>query len=349
MSTRGREAGWIDLYRADPTATPFQSPAWVESWCRAYAPADVRTVATRGGPGEGEVARTVLVAERHRGVRVLRPAGGNLADFTDVLLDRSVPGAPRALVDALLASDDWDVVDFPEVPPNGGVSRLLASWPGRFLVSDSSVCPELVTARFTDFLAGLPRARRHDIRRRVRCLQRAGIEDHRVTEPSEVAAAAERLLALHYLQWAGRPMNPQHESTAFRRHFVASARDLSAHGEAIIVEYRQAGEVVASTLYFVGREVLGGYLYGYHPRLRAGLDLNTLFVQGALDLAYELGLPRFSQLRGIESAKLKWYPTLQQNQRILLVHPHSARGNVFAAATAVRRRTGRMVRRAGLV
>jgi hypothetical protein len=106
---------------------------------------------------------------------------------------------------------------------------------------------------------------------------------------------------------------------------------------------------VASTLYFVGREVLGGYLYGYHPRLRAGLDLNTLFVQGALDLAYELGLPRFSQLRGIESAKLKWYPTLQQNQRILLVHPHSARGNVFAAATAVRRRTGRMVRRAGLV
>ena len=331
-------AAWEDLYGADPGATPFQAPAWIGSWCRAYAPDRVRTVAVRGGRHGGEIARVVLVPEMRRGIRVLRPAGGNLADFTDVLLDASAPDAARALAEALVAGADWDVLDFPEVPPGGGVHRLRYVWPGRSLVTDSSVCPELVPAPFADFLAALPGDRRRHLAYRVRSLARAGIEDVRVTQPAAVAVSATRLLRLHDLQWAGRPMNPEHRTVAFRRHFVASARDLAARGQAVVIDYRQAGELVASALNLVGNNVLGGYLYGYHPRLRTGLDIGTMFTRSALELAYELGLPRFSQLRGVEPAKLKWGPTLRSNHRVVLVHPRSLRGRSYVAAVTLRHR-----------
>jgi len=269
---------------------------------------------------------------------VLAPLGGALTDFTDVLVDDDVAApAARLLVEALLADSGWQVLDLPEVRPGAVAGAALwDAWPGGRRAAPASVCLELAVAPLDEFLHGLPRSTRKNIRRKLKRLDSAEL-DVREVVPADAARAVADLLRLHAEQWHGRGINPHHLTGAFAGHLTRSTAAMVASGQAAVLEYRFAGRLRASELLLVGRDFVGAYLYGAEPALREEIDVSTSMLPDLLAFAHRLGRPALSLLRGEEDYKLRWRPHPVQNRRILLTRPGSARGAAYASGVRAHR------------
>ncbi|MFI7598066.1 GNAT family N-acetyltransferase [Actinoplanes sp. NPDC049681] len=322
---------WEDLYARCATASPFQSYSWLESWWHSYAtPGTLRLVLVRH---EGRlVGAAPLQVRRQAGCTVLTPLGGALADFTDVLAaDGVVRPAARILARALLLEPGWQAVDLPESRP-GAVSgtALWDAWQGGRWRTPASLCLELPASPMEDLVRVLPPKTRKTVRRRLNQLDRAGVAVRAVTA-AEAGPAVAELLRLHELQWRGRGINEHHLTPAFAGHLTRSVGGMLAAGQAALLEYRIDGRLMASSLMLIGRDVVGGYLYGADPALRERVDVSTMLLADTLPLAHRLGLPTMSMLRGAEHYKARWQPREALNQRIILGRPGSVRAAVYAS------------------
>jgi CelD/BcsL family acetyltransferase involved in cellulose biosynthesis len=337
----GLRPEWTDLFRRCRTATPFQAHAWLESWWRAYGrPGRLRVVLVRRGGTLVGAAAFALV--RKGGCAVLVPIGGAFSDFTDVLVDDGCAGAAAELARALRAMRGWQAVDFPETRPGGIASTaLLAAWTGtsgRIGPSydrPASLCLELPATDFEQLVKDLPAHARKTVKRRVNQIARLNL-DVREVEPADAPRAVADLLRLHRAQWQGRGGNPEHQRPAFAAHLASAVPGMIADGQAVLLEYRLDGELVASNLVIVGTDLAGGYLYGADPVLRDKLDITTLLISTTLPLAVRGGRPTMSMLRGAEPYKQRWRPVEVVNRRVLLVRPGSPRGLAYAAAVRTR-------------
>ncbi|MFC5003591.1 GNAT family N-acetyltransferase [Dactylosporangium cerinum] len=328
---------WNDLFRRCATATPFQAHAWIASWWHTYGrPGRLRLILVRL---DGRlVAAAALLRQRRWLCSVLTPVGGDLSDFADVLVDEALAEpAARALADALAQVSGWQVVDLPETRPGSVAGTLLAeAWRGRHHLVPASLCLELPARDLDDLVADLPGHTRKTVRRRVNQLRRLGLDVRAVTA-DEAGRAVGDLLALHARQWQGRQVNPEHVRAEFARHLGAATREMIADGQAELFEYRLDGQLVASSLAVVGRDLVGGYLYGAEPDLRDRADITTLLLSDTLPLAVRRSCATMSMLRGAEPYKLRWRPVESVNQRVLLVRGGSPRARLYAAGVRTRR------------
>jgi CelD/BcsL family acetyltransferase involved in cellulose biosynthesis len=334
-------AEWNDLFARCAAATPFQAHAWLAAWWRAYGrPGRLRLVLVRL---DGRlVAAAALVHRRRRLCSVLGPVGGDLSDFVDVLVDDALAEpAAQALADALAQVPGWHVVDLPETRP-GSVAgtRLAEGWRGRHHLVDASLCLELPARPLDDLVAELPGHTRKTVRRRLNQIRRAGLDVRAVSADGAHRAVGD-LLALHARQWAGRPVNPEHLRPEFARHLAAAVGEMIGDGAAELFEYRLGGRLVASSLAVVGRDLVGGYLYGAEPELRDQLDVTTLLLSDTLPLAVRRGCTTMSMLRGAEPYKQRWRPVESVNRRVLLLRAGSPRAWLYAAAARTRRAASR--------
>jgi CelD/BcsL family acetyltransferase involved in cellulose biosynthesis len=326
----GLAAEWDDLFARCATATPFQAYAWLESWWRSYGlPGRLRLVLVRHAGRL--VAAAPLMVRRRGGCPVLVPLGGEFSDFTDVLVDDEMAEqALRRLVAALLREPGWQAIDFPETRP-GAVAgaALFQAWPGRKWQTAASLCLELPAMPMEEFVSALPTHSRKTVRRRLNQLRKAQAE---VTEvPStDMERGVGDLLRLHGRQWQGRGVNPEHLTPGFAGHLTRAVGGMVDSGQAALLEYRFDGELMASSLVLIGRDLVGGYLYGADPALRERVDVTTMLLADTLPLAQRRGCPTMSMLRGAEEHKLRWRPREAPNQRVLLARPGSARGTAYA-------------------
>ncbi|HEV7962588.1 MAG TPA: GNAT family N-acetyltransferase [Actinoplanes sp.] len=318
---------WDDLFARCAAATPFQSHAWLESWWRTYGtPGRLRLVLVRHG--DRLVAAAPLMLCRRT---VLTPLGGAFSDFTDVLVDDTMSAqATRVLAETLIRQPGWQAIDFPETRPGAVAGAALwDAWPGGRRETPGSLCFELAAMPMEDLVGDLPAHSRKTVRRRLNQLKRADLDIREVTAGDADRAVAD-LLRLHALQWQGRGGNRQHLTPAFAEHLTGAIRGMLGSGQAALLEYRFAGRLMASSLVLIGRDLVGGYLYGADPALRERVDVTTMLLADALPMAYRLGRPTMSMLRGAEEHKLRWRPRESQNRRILLARPGSARGTAYA-------------------
>jgi CelD/BcsL family acetyltransferase involved in cellulose biosynthesis len=330
-------AEWCDLFDRCATATPFQAHAWLTSWWHVYGrPGRLRLLLIRL---DGRLVAAAALLHRRRWLcSVLSPVGGELSDFADVLVDDALAEpATQALADALAQLRGWQVLDLPETRP-GAVAgtRLTEAWRGRHHLVPASLCLELPARELDDLVAGLPGHARKTARRRVNQIRRLGLDVRAVTA-DEAGRAVGDLLALHTRQWQGRPVNPEHVRAEFARHLGRAARDMIRDGQAELFEYRLGGRLVASSLAVVGRDLVGGYLYGAEPDLRARLDVTALLLGDTLALAVRRGCATMSMLRGAEPYKSRWRPAESVNQRVLLVRGGRPQAWLYAAAVRTRR------------
>jgi CelD/BcsL family acetyltransferase involved in cellulose biosynthesis len=312
---------WAELYAACPTATPFQTHAWLTAWARAYcSPGALRVVVVRSS------GRMVAAAPLHLVRRgpwpLLEPLGGSLSDFTDILL---APGAASddaaaALTRALLAEPGWRLLDLPEVRPNAAARRWVTGWPGGVTRLESATVLELPGLPLPELLARVPGKTAGVLRRKLRKVDASGVKATTVPEP-DVPEAVANLLRLHAEQWQGRGVNPEHLSDRFAAHLTEAATRMVADGQAFLVCYCADGEVLGCQLDLVGHDFLGFYLSGISPHLKDRIDVASMQVRHDLELTRTAGLPRFSMLRGIEDYKLRWRPEHVRNERLLLSPP----------------------------
>jgi len=326
----GLGAEWDDLFARCAAATPFQSYAWLESWWRGYGePGRLRLTLVRYG--DRLVAAAPMMLRWRSGCPVLTPLGGPFSDFTDVLLDDTMAADAAAVLAAnLIRQPGWQAIDFPETRPGAAVATALwAVWPGARWSAPASVCLELPATPMEDLVRDLPQHSRKTVRRRLNQLKRAGLDIREVPAADAKLGVAE-LLRLHERQWQGRGVNRAHLTPEFFEHLSRSAGAMIGRDQAALLEYRIGGTLMASSLVLIGRDLVGGYLYGADPALREHVDVTTMLLADTLPMAHRLGRSTMSMLRGAEEHKMRWRPAASQNQRILLARPGSVRGAAFA-------------------
>jgi hypothetical protein len=328
---------WNDLVARCATVTPFQTHAWLAAWWRHYGiPGRLRVTLVRH---RGRLVGAVAL--RRGRLAVLKPVGGALSDFTDVLLDDAVAGpAARVLAEGLVRQRDWRLIDLPEAREDAAAGRL-----GPHRLVPASLCLELPATPAEELVQNLPSHARKTVRRRLNQIARLGLQTQVVPVEQTTRAVAD-LVRLHLAQWAGRGGNPEHRRPRFAGHLTEAVRHMVDAGQAAILEYRLDGQLVASNLVVVGRQLAGGYLYGADPSLRERIDIATLLVSSTMTLAHDLGCATMSMLRGAEPYKMRWRPDEARNHRMLLARPGSplARAQLAGvlAACAVKARLRRI-------
>jgi CelD/BcsL family acetyltransferase involved in cellulose biosynthesis len=322
-----------DLYDRSPAATPFQTYEWIRAWWGWYGTRGRLRLALVRCRGRLVAAAPLMAGVRY-GFPVLVPLAGEQSDFTDFLLDPVyADGAVRHLTRALLDERGWCALDLREVRPGSVAHLVAAQWPRRTWRTPSSVCLELPAAGIDDVLGRLPRRTAGKMRAKLRKVDVRGITAES-TPPERAAEAVHALLDLHALQWAGRPINPEHTRERFRRHLAEAAPGMVRDGRAAIMRYTWDDRLVASDLVLIGHRYVGAYLYGAIPDLRACVDVSLMMLRQNLAIARDRHRQGVSLLRGDEPYKLKWRPTPVRNERIIL--GRSAAAAAFAGLAQAR-------------
>ncbi|MGY0490200.1 GNAT family N-acetyltransferase [Streptomyces sp. WG-D5] len=337
---------WNRLHRSSPTATPFQSHAWLHSWWLSYGGAGrLRVVLVRR---DGRLVAAAPLMRLLRPFPVLTPLGAGISDFGDVLVDEEATGyAVDALGAGLWRLARGAVIDLREVRPGSAAEALHANWPGARRRFDDSACLELPALPMDDLVQRLPRPRAQRARAKMRKLDAAGIE-RRVVPAAEVGPSVRRLLDLHQLQWQGRKVTTEHVKPRFAEHLSRSATLMAEAGDAVVTEFTLDGAVVAADLTFVSPRLAGGYLYGAHPQLRERkVDVATMLLRSCAQHLQEGSRAEvLSLLRGTEPYKLHWRPEQLVNQRLLLARTGSAPQLAALLAGVRARSVAKRVRRA---
>jgi CelD/BcsL family acetyltransferase involved in cellulose biosynthesis len=153
------------------------------------------------------------------------------------------------------------------------------------------------------------------------------------------------LLRLHAAQWQGRGGNPEHQTDRFREHLTEALGRMVADGQAVLSEYRLAGETLAGQVHLVGHQTLFGYILGASPQLRKLIYVAALLVPHGVELARERGLPHYSLLRGLEEYKRRWHPETVVQERVLLHRPGLMGGCGYPLMVEARARLAVLVRK----
>ncbi|QIB44716.1 GNAT family N-acetyltransferase [Streptomyces aureoverticillatus] len=334
---------WRRLYQSCPEATPFQSHAWLTSWWRSYGrPGRLRVLLVRDG---GELIAAAPLMRVHGPVPALRPLGGAISDFADVLLGAGHrEHAADALTEGLRGLARTALIDLREVRPGGCAESVYERWRGPCRELADSRCLELPPLPVDELLKRLPTTTAQRARAKLRKLTAAGVRS-RVVPADEVEASVGTLLRLHQLQWQGRKVTSEHLRPRFREHLLRSVRPMVAAGDAVVTEFHVEGEVLAADVTLLSPRFAGGYLYGAHPQLRERkVDVATMLLDACTRHTSGEHPRTLSLLRGDEPYKHHWRPDPVTNRRFLLARTHTAPLLAAAAGEAAARGWARRVR-----
>lgn len=281
----GLEAEWWDLWRRDPAATPFQSPAWLLPWRRHFGDGASLVVTIRDG---GRLAGLLPLFE-HDG-RWL-PWGAGTSDWLDGLFDPALP--PDVLTEAVgrLSMP----LDLFQLPAGSMLLRIAAPGGWSSVVDAAESCAVLPLPACPS--AGMARRLRY-YRRRA---ERAGIGPPQTAGPEEIEALA----ALHTRRWNRKDDGGIFADPRMLGWLREALPTLEAHGLCRLYALRAGPETVAALLVLRARRTTCYYIGGFDPDLST-LGLGTILVGHAIDEATRAGHAAFDFLRGREPYKYRW-------------------------------------------
>jgi CelD/BcsL family acetyltransferase involved in cellulose biosynthesis len=284
------------LWRSDPRATPFQSPAWLNAWATHLGGQQVHVIEV---PGR---ALLPLFLWDDRGTRKLVPAGAGHSDYCDMIGD---PDAVPALLDAAAdAPIAWDELVLPDLRPD---SPLLRPPPPGWIATDEphEICPVLALPMGKSLRELLSKTQRrklaHD-RHRADDLSDLSVS---LATAAEVPDAVEAMIALHTAQWNAAGERGMLADSRVRAFHHAAAPALAEAGLLRMAVIRHAGRIVAALLGFRDAERFHSYIGGVDlsvPRQSFG----TLAFACLIEAAIAESAREFHFLRGEEPYKYNW-------------------------------------------
>lgn len=300
---------WWDLWRRCPTATPFQTPGWLLSWWRHFAPGPLLTSAAfRDGQLVGLFP---CYGEQGRAARLL-PLGIPLSDYLDVLLDRCCAEAGEALLERTLAGA-WNVWSLEELAPEA-LGLGLRSAPGLAdVVAEQHACPVLELSGPDDLAGCVPARRRRQLRRARMFAERRGAVCITRLE-HDAAAFLDVLFALHAARWESRGEAGVLASGHVQSFHREALGALLAAGLARCYVLAIGGRPAAAYYGFHARDRAYAYLAGFDPAY-AEESPGAIVVGHAIQEAIREGAREFHFLRGREAYKYTWGARDRWNRR----------------------------------
>ena len=193
---------WWNLWRRAPTATPFQSPAWLIPWWHRFAPGELFTVAAyRSGRLVG--LAPFYIEEGAQGRRIL-PVGISLSDYLDVLLDPDDAEAGQILIETVLGNAAWDAWCLEELRPEAAALRLPAPTGCDETLVEQSACPVLTLEGGQSLMDVLPKTKRRKVNMACNRALRRGAVTVEQADAATVGPILDHLFRLHGSRWESR-------------------------------------------------------------------------------------------------------------------------------------------------
>lgn len=293
---------WDQLLQQCGSATVFLSCAWQQVWWSRFANGASLALleVTRAG-------RPVAIAPLMRSQGVVSFLGDtDLVDYHDFLIAGAESGpVAEAVFKHVAAWPEVHTIDLKSMPadsPTLGAFKTAAG-AGQWRLEDSfeDVAPGVTLPEtFDEYVSGLEKKDRHELRRKLRRLNAAGTvtqDDYR--SPEEIERAFDEFIRLVRLS------SPEKDAflTAERVRFMREATVALAHGGmASLLMLNLDGRRVASSLSFRLRDRSYGYNSGYDPEYRQ-LAVGLLNHALALERAIAEGVRYFDFMRGSEHYK----------------------------------------------
>ena len=186
----------------------------------------------------------------------------------------------------------------------------------------------------------LPRGRRGNLRRHLRRLDEGEVELREVRDPSELPRALARWQELRQLQCdeRGRSLNPMHRTDRFRAFLLEAVQALVPAGQALVWEFRVAGQTAGIYVNFVDSRSFYWYLGGFDPA-HAALGIGKIAIAAGIRQSIEKGRARYDFTRGPEPYKY-WYGATDRQAPSIVVgssRPRSRAALVCARGENARR------------
>ena len=292
---------WWELWRRCPSATPFQSPAWLLSWWEAFAPGQLLCgVAYAGGKMK---ALFPFYLEETEGRPRLLPIGISLSDYLDVLVDPQCPEAPQAVADKMCEAR-WLNWSFEDMPPGASARHLRLPRSCCEILAMQEACPVIHLRGGRDLEGCVPARRRRQLRRaRVIAAGLGEIRVFRCEEDSQYFLDV--LFALHRARWREREQAGVLDDPRVQNLHEKALPRLAAGGLARCYVLALDRRPVGAYYGFLDRGRAYAYLGGFDPAF-ADASPGAILIGQAIADAIEEGVSEFHFLRGREAYKYGW-------------------------------------------
>ena len=338
---------WGRLFEADPEATPFTSPGWARAWWPHWAGSSRPWIVTVRDVGR-LVGLAPLVLRSRGPFRVLAPLGRPPGNYWDVLADPDLRTDVASAVAEGIAgrSSEWDAVMLSALPQGAPIERALVAEGFGVRRRPPVPYPEIeLPASFDDYLAGLPRKRRKDLRRHLRRLDNGELQCHEVREADELRRSIDRWQELRVKWWKQRSkeMNAEHGSERFRAFMHDLVQQLVPASLATVWEFRREGEVVGVEINLVDERRFYAWLDGYDPEV-AHLGLGKIAVGEGIRTSIAAGRAHYDFMVGAEAYKY-WFGAHDRHCSWLMFTSNGWRSRAASVAGAAAGLAARVRRR----
>ncbi len=302
------QTAWAELWQTDPTATPFQHPAWLLPWARQFGP-DGLVQAVEQRDGDGHLLGLLPLfgyREPSDGTHKLLLLGTGNTDYLGGIFrpPSAVSLAAQALQFALTAAPAWNRLDLLQLRSDSPLFRAAANIPGLDLAAAES-CAVLPAA------SALPSKVGANIRRYRHRAESQG--PLLLTLASDVAEAEEcfgYLVELHGERWQSRQESGVLNDPRVLEHHREAIPALLAADLLRLFRLR-CGENTVAVVYALAdpaeRSVRRLYLYLIGINVHHGeISPGTLILHEIREYARRHGFAELDMLRGGERYKALW-------------------------------------------
>ncbi len=302
---------WNPLLHRSAWDTLFMTWEFQKTWWQYHGEGEAYLLACRLGDELVGII-PLYVAEAEDGRRVRLVGGTEVADYLDFIV---APGHEAAVIQRVLEwlqgpeAPSWDTVEWVNVPEEGPVHRFFPQvasslgWQVEAAVED--VCPIIpLPETWDDYLAMLNKHQRHEIRRKIRRIERqARVHWYIVDSTYDLDAEVERFIRLHE---ASSPDKDAFMTDEMRRFFHALAWVMLEAGWLQLSFIEVNGEAAASMYCFDYGDSVLVYNSGYDPEKYARLSPGIVLLSYCIRHAIEIGKRKFDFMQGDEEYKYRF-------------------------------------------
>lgn len=294
---------WQHLIEGCSEPTFFDQPTWQKTWWSQFGgDSELKLMAVRSDSGDINMIAPLMID----GSEVSFLGSTDLVDYHDFLSrDRLSPSCIQAVVAALSEMSNIDTITLQSLPGNSPTINQFreaaeqAGW--EVEIEQEDVAPRIeLPATWDDYVSGLRKKDRHELRRKLRRLEAAGeVRQIELTSPEDVEAAMGEFMRLHRMS---TPDKNEFMTSDREQFFTRIAIDLASENSTRLCFLEVNGERVATSLSFVCRDVRYLYNSGYNPaqsKLSVGLLNHALAIKSSIEERHRV----FDFMRGNESYK----------------------------------------------
>ncbi len=296
------ETPWWRLFDSCPEATPFQSPAWLIAWWRAFHPGDLRTIAIRDG--DRLVGFAPFYIERAIAGGRLLAVGIGLSDYLDVLVApdcrSAVLSAIAAAIETLPGWQEWELTDMASFAAGRGLPHLSSC-----ACEETPAAARYVLALTEEPARPVPGGKARKLRMAEHRAHRDG--GYRIYKADAVSLdrLLTRLIDLHHERWTARGETGVFADPRVERCHREALPALLKRGVLRLYGLERHGRITAVQLGFQHRQRAFAYLGGFDPN-DMQVSPGTLLTAHAIKEAQRERCCWFDFLKGDEAHKLSW-------------------------------------------